>query len=371
MQPIYLDHNATTPLRPEAREAMLAALDRVGNPSSVHAFGREARRTVEDARAEIAALVGVTPAQIVFTSGATEANNTVVALTTRPRVLVSAIEHDSVLAARPDAERIPVTPEGVIDLDALDAMLARDPRPALVAVMLANNEIGTIQPVAEASEIARRHGALLHCDAVQAAGRIRVDWAGLGADFISLSSHKLGGPQGVGALIVREGVPVPPLLRGGGQEKRRRAGTENVAGIAGFGAAARAAKAGIDRYGHVGRIRDELEARILAAYPGTPIFGRGAPRIANTSCIAMPGVPAETQLMAFDLAGIAVSSGSACSSGKVAVSHVLTALGAGREAAGSAIRVSLGWDAEEAEIERFVEVWIGLRGKAGRRRDVA
>ncbi|HET8727872.1 MAG TPA: cysteine desulfurase family protein [Alphaproteobacteria bacterium] len=350
---------------------MMEILGQVGNASSIHAFGRAARRIVEDARERVAALVGVSSPQVVFTSGATEANNTVLALTDRPRVLVSAIEHDSVLAAAPDAEIVPVTPEGLVDLAALEAMLDADNRPSLVAVMLANNEIGTLQPVAEVAAIAKRHGALVHCDAVQATGKIPVDFVALDIDFMSLSAHKLGGPQGNGALIVREGVPVPTLIRGGGQEKRRRAGTENVAGIAGFGAAAEAAAAGLGAYNRVAVLRDALESRIRAAFPETPIFGGCAPRIANTSCIAMPGMSAETQLMGFDLAGIAVSSGSACSSGKVAASHVLAALGVGRDLAKSAVRVSLGWDADEGQIERFVETWITLRQKAERRTAVA
>lgn len=370
MSPIYLDHNATAPLLPEARAAMLAALDHVGNASSVHGFGRAARRTVEDARASVAALVGAAPRQVVFTAGATEANNAALA---QPGgdVLVSAIEHDSVRAAAPGAATVPVTPDGVVDLDALGRLLAAARPPALVAVMLANNEIGTIQPLEAVVAAARRHGARVHCDAVQAAGRLPVDFAALGVDSLSLSAHKLGGPQGAGALVLRDDAGFTPLLVGGGQERRLRAGTENVAAIAGFGAAAAVARDGLAAQQRIGRLRDALEARIRAADPAVVVFGAEAPRIPNTSCIAMAGVPAETQLMGFDLAGIAVSSGAACSSGKVAASHVLAALGADPALAGSAIRVSLGRDTDAAAVDRFVEVWTALRARAARRAAVA
>ncbi|MEE8272041.1 MAG: cysteine desulfurase family protein [Alphaproteobacteria bacterium] len=363
---VYLDYNATAPLRAEARAAVVDALMETGNPSSVHRFGQAARRRVEDARDAVAALAGVAPAQVIFTSGATEANNTVLAPGNTRRILASAIEHDSVLAAV-DAERVPVTPAGVVDLDALDAMLAASTRPALVAVMAANNETGVIQPVAEAAAVAHRHGAVLHCDAVQLAGKAPLDFARLGADSLSLSAHKLGGPQAVGALVVRDGLEVPRLLRGGGQERRRRAGTENVAGIAGFGAAARAALAGLRAYGALAALRDGLERRIAAACPDAMVFGQAAPRIANTSCIVMPGVAAETQLMGFDLAGIAVSAGAACSSGKVAASHVLQAMGADTAAANGAVRVSLGWDTGPDDVDRFVEAWLALYRRAAKR----
>ncbi len=363
---VYLDYNATAPLRAEARAAVVDALMETGNPSSVHRFGQAARRRVEDARDAVAALAGVAPAQVIFTSGATEANNTVLAPGNRRRILASAIEHDSVLAAV-DAEPVPVTPAGVVDLDALDAMLAASARPALVAVMAANNETGVIQPVAEAAAVAHRHGAVLHCDAVQLAGKAPLDFARLGADSLSLSAHKLGGPQAVGALVVGDGLEVPRLLRGGGQERRRRAGTENVAGIAGFGAAARAALAGLRAYGALAALRDGLERRIAAACPDAMVFGQAAPRIANTSCIVMPGVAAETQLMGFDLAGIAVSAGAACSSGKVAASHVLQAMGADTAAANGAVRVSLGWDTGPDDVDRFVEAWLALYRRAAKR----
>ncbi|HEV7371996.1 cysteine desulfurase family protein [Arenibaculum sp.] len=356
----YLDYNATAPLRPAVREAMVRALDLLGNPSSVHADGRAARRAVEDARAEVAALVGAMPAQVVFTGGGTEANNQALASAGGRSVLVSAIEHDSVLEAVPSARRIPVEPSGVVDLAALDRMLADARGPSLLSLMLVNNETGVIQPVAEAARIARSRGALVHCDAVQAAGRLAIDLNGLGADMLSLSAHKIGGPKGVGALVLRDGVVCPPLLRGGGQEQRRRAGTENVPGIVGFGRAARDVLAGFGDVARIDGLRRSMEERIRAVAPDAPIHGGAAPRVANTSCIGMPGVPAEIQVMAFDLAGIAVSAGSACSSGKVKPSHVLTAMGLAQADAASAVRVSLGRDTVAEEIDRFVEAWTTL-----------
>ncbi|MGL4967072.1 MAG: cysteine desulfurase family protein [Inquilinus sp.] len=356
MSSIYLDHNATAPLRPEAREAMLAALGAVGNPSSVHRFGREARRLVEAGRAQVAALAGVAPAQIVFTAGATEANALALTGLGRRQILTSAIEHDSALAWATD--RVPVGGDGRVDLDALDRMLAAGAEPAVVSVMAVNNETGVIQPVVEAAAIARRHGALVHCDAVQAAGRIALPAVGTEVDALSLSAHKLGGPQGIGALVLRDGLPLAPLLRGGAQEGRRRAGTENVAGIAGFGAAAAAAVANWAERPRIAALRDELEQRLTAE--GAVVLGAGAPRVANTSCVAMPGVTAETQVAALDLAGVAVSAGSACSSGKVRRSHVLEAMGLPADLAESAIRISLGPATDTAAIDRCVAAWIDL-----------
>ena len=360
---IYLDFNATAPLRPEAREAMLVALEQVGNPSSVHAFGRRARRLVEQARGHVAALVSVPPAQVIFTGGATEANATVLQGSGRGHVLVSAVEHDSVLSGAA-AMRVPVTADGVVDLITLDRLLAADRRPALVSVMAVNNETGVIQPIPEVAAVARRHGALVHCDAVQAAGKVPFTLGGLGVDLLSLSAHKLGGPQGVGALVVRDGLPVRPLLRGGGQERRRRAGTENVAGIAGFGAAARAAANGLGAFAELAGLRYRLERTIQEAEPAARAFGAGATRVANTTCLLMPGVSAETQLMGFDLAGIAVSAGSACSSGKVEPSHVLLAMGATEAEANAAVRISLGWATTEEEVDRCAEVWQQIHHRA-------
>lgn len=360
---VYLDYNATAPIRPEAAAALQAALAAPGNASSVHGFGRAARKRVETARAQVAALVGAAPAQVIFTGSGTEANN--LALNAVPagdaaRILVSAGEHDSVLAAAPRAERIPLASDGRVDLERLAALLEAGPRASLVSVMLANNETGVIQPLAEVARLARAQGALLHCDAVQAAGKVALDMAALDADLLSLSAHKLGGPQGVGALVVRDGITLRPLLRGGGQERRQRAGTENVAGIAGFGAAAAMARRDLDQSAGLARLRDHLEAEVRALCPTVTVHGAAAPRLPNTACLSMPGVAAETQVMALDLAGVAVSAGSACSSGKVQASHVLQAMGVPEAEAGRAIRVSLGWASRAADIGAFVAAWSAL-----------
>ncbi len=355
---VYLDYNATAPIRPEAAEAMAAALDSLGNPSSVHGHGRAARRLVEDARERVAALVGAAPSQIVFTSGGTEANNLAIQGAARVRSIVSAVEHDSVLVPATGAAIAPVEASGVIDLDGLEALLRAAGGPALVCVMLANNETGVVQPLADVVAIAHAFGALVHCDAVQAAGKLPVDFTGLGVDLMALSAHKLGGPPGVGALVVTDQVELTPLVVGGGQERGRRAGTENVPGIAGFAAAAQAALAGLTDFVLTSRLRDDLEARALVEVPEAKIFGAGAERLANTSCLAMPSVASETQVMALDLAGIAVSAGSACSSGKVGPSHVLRAMGVVE--ADRAIRVSLGRESRPSDIDRFVEAWSAL-----------
>jgi cysteine desulfurase len=360
----YLDYNATAPVRPEVVAAMGAALERTGNPSSVHAFGREARRALERAREAVAAMVGAAPGQVVFTSGGTEANNQALGSVRGP-VVVSAIEHDSVLAAVPCAERAAVGSDGRIDLVRLERQLASI-NPALVSVMLANNETGVIQPVAEAAEIARRHGARVHCDAVQAGGKLGIDLGALGADLLTLSAHKLGGPQGVGALALGAGIEPAALLRGGGQERRWRPGTENLAGIVGFGRACELAIADVDWGRRTGALRDQLEARIAAIAPGARVFGRGAERLPNTSCLTMPGVSNQTQLIELDLAGIAVSTGSACSSGKVGPSHVLAAMTVDPAEAATAIRVSFGWASSTHDVERFAQVWSRLYARTRR-----
>jgi cysteine desulfurase len=367
---IYLDWNATAPLRPEAKAAMAHAWEIVGNPSSVHAEGRAARRLMEEARSAVAAAVGADPANLIFTSGGTEAN----ALALTPglrhgkgpaveRLLVSAIEHASVLAGgrfAPEAiASVAVTPAGVVDLDHLRAQL--DGPPALVSIMLANNETGAIQPVAEAARLVHDAGGLLHVDAVQALGRIAFGLASTGADLLSLSAHKIGGPKGVGALVVAEGVEgLAPSLRGGGQEKGRRAGTEDVAGIAGFGAASKAALA--DREGEASRqvrLRSRLEAG-LRRTPGLVILAEDVERLPNTVSFSVSGLRAETAIIGFDLDGIAVSSGSACSSGRVQPSHVVEAMGYGRELAEGAVRLSLGWSTTEADIDTVLEAWRKL-----------
>jgi cysteine desulfurase len=369
MTPVaYLDYNATAPVRPAAAAAVAAALEAAGNASSVHAPGRAARRRIEDARERVAALVGAAPANVVFTSGGTEANALALTGSDATRLLVSAVEHDSVLRNAPGATPIPVDRNGVVDLAALDRLLA-EPRgeTCLVSLMLANNETGVIQPVAEAAAIARAHGARMHCDAVQAAGKIAVDIAVLGVDMLTLSAHKIGGPQGVGALVLRDGMTLAPLLKGGGQERGRRAGTENLPGIAGFGAAAAAALADLaaGAPARIAALRDGLEAALAApaAIQGAVIHGAGAARLPNTSCIGLPGRSAETQVMALDLAGVAVSSGAACSSGKVRASHVLGAMGLSAADAGCAIRVSFGWASTQDDVDRFVAAWGALAAR--------
>ncbi|MGH6988860.1 MAG: cysteine desulfurase family protein [Stellaceae bacterium] len=358
----YLDWNATAPLRPEAATAMAAAMARVGNPSSVHFYGRAAKATMEDAREAVASLLGADPAAMIFTSGGTEANHLALRGFPDRRLIVSAIEHDSVLAAAsPDATILPVDGNGVADLDALERMLRADPRPALVSLMLANNETGVIQPVRDAARLVHANGALLHCDAVQGIGRISFSISKLEADLVTLSAHKIGGPAGVGALIASPDLPLRPLITGGGQERRRRAGTENLLGIVGFGAAAAATAHGMAAEAtRIAALRETAERRLLSLAPDAQIHGMAASRLPNTISIAMPGVPAATQLMALDLAGVMVSAGSACSSGKVTRSHVLDAMGVVPALADSAIRISLGHDTTEAEIDQLVAAWGAL-----------
>ena len=380
---LYLDHNATTAIRPEAQAAMLEALAAPANPSSVHAFGRAARARMQAARTQVAGLVGAEPGEVVFTSGGTEANNLALLQAPVSSVIVSALEHDSILApagwlaesgslesgplgsGRP-VFTCPAMGDGRIDLAALADLLERAPRPALLALMAANNETGVIQPLAEAAALVRAAGGMMLVDAVQAAGKIPLDFARLGVEMMSLSAHKLGGPTGVGALVLRGDIALSGRQIGGGQELGRRAGTENLPGIAGFGAAAEAAKRDLAAYGAVAEIRDRLESLILAEAPETPIYGKSAARLPNTSCIGMPatggmpGVEAELQVMAFDLDGIAVSAGSACSSGKMKPSHVLLAMGADAAAARQAIRISFGRDSRPEDAERAAEAWIKL-----------
>ena len=371
---IYLDHNATTPVRPEAAEAVAAALTATGNPSSVHGAGRRARMLVEDARERVAALVGARAEDVIFTSGGTEANN--LALANLPKggadgpVFASAVEHVSVLEGTDNVIQVPVDGDGVVDLMELDACLKDalnrvEGGRALVSVMLANNETGVIQPIRKIAELAAEYDAVFHCDAVQAAGKLAIDFPALGAHMISVSAHKVGGPPGVGALIVAPGHQATAAIRGGGQERSRRGGTENVPGIAGFGRAAEAALADIGRLQGLAGLRDRMEAAITAAAPDVKIFAKGRERLATTSCLAMPGVSSETQVMAFDLDGIAVSAGSACSSGKVAPSHVLTAMGVDEDDLKSAIRVSLGWTTTADDIDTFTAAWTGLHARIG------
>jgi cysteine desulfurase len=359
---IYLDYNATQPLLPAVRDAMVEALAGPTNASSVHRFGQRARHQVESARAAVAGLIGAEPSEIVFTSSATEANATALRGAGAATVLVSAVEHPSVRAAVASPVVVPVDRNGVVDLDALDRALAAANGPVVVSLMLANNETGVIQPVAEATRLAHARGALIHCDAAQAPGRIAVDVRALGVDLMTLSAHKIGGPQGAGALYVREGLALKPLLSGGGQEGRRRAGTENVAAIVGFGVAAGLATSDITP-----ALRDGLEARLAAIAPDIAIHGALAARLPNTTCFGTPGLLAETALIALDLAGIAVSSGAACSSGAVEPSPVLLAMGVPEAAAREAMRVSIGWATVPSDLDHLVESWamVYRRTKAG------
>ena len=356
--PVYLDYNATAPIRPEAAKAVAEAMEACGNTSSTHRFGRAVRKSVEEARQRVAALVNAPAHTLVFTSGGTEANNLALRGCGR-RAVISAVEHDSVLKATDDPTLIPVDGDGMVDPQALDRMLADAPC-AVVSVMLANNETGVIQPIAAIAEAAHRHGALMHCDAVQAAGKIPVDMGLLGADMLSISAHKIGGAPGVGALIVGDHVALQAIARGGGQERGLRGGTLNAPGIIGFGAAADIAREGLNNFAGLSALRDQLERRVTDLAPGAQVFGKDVERLPNTSCFATPGVAGDTQVMAQDLAGVAVSAGSACSSGKVKASHVLTAMGVGSRQAASAIRVSLGWTSTKGDVERFLAAWGDL-----------
>ncbi len=377
----YLDYNATAPIRPEARTAVIAAMETIGNPSSVHAEGRAARRIVEEARAEVARLAGVPARCATFASGATEAVNVVLnprfgvraMAPSLDRLIVSAGEHPCVLQGhRFPASAIEVAPlavDGRIDLDWLAESCRRPGRP-LLALQGANNETGVIQPVAEAAALVHAAGGFVFCDAVQLAGRLDFSVAALGADALALSAHKIGGPKGAGAIVVAN-VDVglgEPLIRGGGQERGLRAGTESVASIAGFGAAARGALGDppFERR-RLLALRDRLTERVRDAVPEAVVFGAAAPRLPNTLCFAAPGVEAATLMIALDLAGVAVSSGAACSSGKVTPSHVLAAMGVAPGLARGAIRVSLGWGSSENDVERFGEAFAGAirRMRAG------
>lgn len=374
----YLDYNATAPLRPEAAAAVAGVLRQGGNPSSVHAAGRAARAVVETARAQVAALVNGPREGVIFTSGGTEAAHLALQGVARANavtdLVISAVEHSAVLAAAGRSglavRKLPVDGDGVADLAALERELAditAKGGKAMVALMLANNETGVIQPVAEAARLAHAAGGLLYSDAVQGPGKCPVDMAVLGADMLSLSAHKLGGPQGAGALVIRGGLAVEPLLRGGGQELNRRAGTENVPGIAGFGAASALAAADNEAVARMHRLRDRLEARMAEAVPEVCFFGRGAGRLPNTTCAAVPGVAAETLVMALDLEGVAVSSGAACSSGKVTPSHVLAAMGVEETRIRAAFRISLGWASSERDIDRFLAAWTAHIERIGKR----
>jgi cysteine desulfurase len=353
MAHVYLDYNATAPIRPDVVALMTEIMNSAGNPSSVHYAGRKASGYVEKAREQVAALVGGRARDVVFTAGGTEANNQALRSGLAERVLVSATDHDSVLGGAPNVGSIPVRSNGSVDLEALSKLLASSGK-CLVSVMLANNETGLIQDIAAISKLVHEAGGLMHCDAVQAAGKIPFSMSDLGVDMLSLSSHKFGGPQGVGALILSAGIDCSSLITGGGQERSRRAGTENVAGIAGFGLAASIAKASISDFASLALERDRLESEIYDCAPNISFFCQFEQRTPNTTTFSWPGMSADKLLIQLDLAGIAVSSGSACSSGKVKSSHVLSAMGVPEHLAGSAIRVSMGWQTSSRDVDVFV-----------------
>ncbi|WP_159712201.1 cysteine desulfurase family protein [Geminicoccus flavidas] len=359
---VYLDHAATTPVRPEVVARMAQVIASVGNPSSVHGEGRAARRILEDARTLLADMLGTEPDGVTFTSGGTEANDLVLGAAAGRPVLVGATEHASVLEAVPEAPRIPTGPDGLVDPAALAGLLDRH-RPGLVSVMLVNNETGVVQDIPRLAAEIRAAGALLHVDAVQALGKLSdVNLRALDCDFLTVSAHKIGGPQGVGALAARAGLTVPARLRGGGQEGRRRAGTHNLPGIAGLAAAIRLLNPA--EPARLLALRRRLEARLLAGLPDAAVAGAAASRAPHITALVLPGRPAELQVIRLDLAGIAVSAGAACSSGKVQASHVLQAMGLG-PLAGCALRLSLGWSSTEAEVDRAADAILGLHRPAG------
>lgn len=370
----YLDHNATAPVRPEAIARVAEVMAQVGNASSVHAEGRAARAVVEAGREEIRALVNAPVNGVIFTSGGTEAIHYALHGLVRQgsirRVFVSAIEHAAVASnaatTGADVETIPVRRDGVVDLDWLRDRLAdydiSSEGGFLVCLMLANNETGVIQPVAEAGEIAHRAGGLSFCDAAQAAGKIPVNFVMLGADMMALTAHKFGGPVGVGALVLRPNLALEPVMRGGGHEMNRRAGTSNAPAISGFGVAAALARETIAKAGRIGAWRDAMQA--AAAHAGAIVWGADAERLPGTLCLSADGFTSATQLMALDLAGVAISAGSACSSGKAKPSHVLRAMGASEDEAQCAARISLGWNSTEADADAFIREWPAAYARA-------
>jgi cysteine desulfurase len=364
MSQIYLDYNATAPMRPEVRTLVTEVMATVGNASSVHGLGRQARKYIEDARAQVGLLVKVKPDQVIFTSGATESLNTILSAYRDKKILISAIEHPAVIDSAPNAIKIPVTADGVIDVTSYEKLLKTE-QPDLVAIMMVNSETGVIQPIKDLAAKASEAGAFFLCDSVQAAGRLDLDFNDLGVDYMVLSAHKIAGPQGVGVIITRKGLEVPKFMLGGGQEKNCRAGTYNTAGIAGMGLAAKLAQENLTAYGDIQKLRDQMEGHIIkkaeeifsprTCAHSVTIYGQKSPRVGNTMNVGIDGMDAQTQLMALDLDGIAVSSGSACSSGSFKPSHVLAAMGADEKAAKSALRISIGYATTQAEIEAFLE----------------
>ena len=356
---VYLDYNATTPIRPEVIELTSEVMAEHGNASSVHSYGRTARKRVETARKQIADLVGISAKQVIFTSGATESNNTILCGYKERPLLVSAIEHPSVYFCGREITEIPVTSDGVVQLNALENLLKEHPNP-VVSVMMVNNETGVIQPIKEIAHMVKSYDGIMHTDAVQAAGRINVDFNDLGVDFMSLCAHKLGGPQGVGALICRQGLNPPKFIYGGGQERRMRAGTENVAGIAGFGLAIEIAQKEMGKFQALATLREKMEQAIKASSNRVAIYGDNVPRVSNTVSCSVEGVDSAVFLMNLDLEGIAISSGAACSSGAVKPSRVLLAMGVPEEIAKTGLRISMGWNTQSTEIDKFIESWTKL-----------
>lgn len=358
---IYLDHNATTAIRPEITDLVTQVMRETGNASASHAAGRAASHRVETAREHLAGAVNIRPAQVIFTSCATESINTILRTFRDERVLAAATEHAAVLdCGNNHVEQIAVTPDGIVDLGALEDALKRSPKTALVNVMLVNNETGVINPVRQAADLAHRYGALIHVDAVQALGKIPVDFQALGADYMSFSAHKIGGPQGVGAFAFAAQKPVHPLLKGGKQEKRQRAGTTNVAGIAGFGLAAKTAIADMPVYEQLAEWRDMLENRLTQALPEVTVNGCGAPRVGNTVSLTCANIENTVQIMSLDLDKICVSGGSACSSGVAKPSHVLAAMGLPDDRAMATIRISMGWPTTYEDVNGFIDSYIKI-----------
>lgn len=354
---IYLDCNATTPIRPEVIELVATLMAKPHNASSIHSMGREGHKHIEQAREIIGKLVNAPAAQITFNSGATEGNNTVLKHFKDERVLISNIEHASIFGIQKTSEKIQVTSDGAVDLEHLETLLKQTPKAALVSVMIVNNETGVIQPIKQVSDLVHKYGALLHCDGVQAAGRIPIDMQEMGIDFLTLSAHKLGGPQGVGALITGLCGITPVLLEGGGQEKMARAGTQNVAGITGFGLAIEMAGDWKAYQEQLLPLQEKLETGIKTISPEARIFGCDAQRAANTTMFSVAGLSSEILLMSFDLENICLSSGSACSSGSVQASHVLGSMGASCAETSGALRVSMSWATSESDINAFLTAW--------------
>ena len=357
---VYVDYNATAPIRPEAKGAMMDVLGNPGNPSSVHSMGRQAKNVIERARSQISEFIGARKENVIFTSGGTEADILALKGSSCLSILISSIEHDAVLEAVPGASRIMVSQSGVLDLEHLKVLLKEAPKPTLISVMWANNETGVIQPIQGVTNLASDFDALVHVDAVQALGKLPINFLNSGIDMLSISAHKIGGPTGVGALIIRDDLNLKPIIVGGGQERGRRSGTENLAGIAGFGAAAEACSKQEDANKKIVQLRDYFEKIILAKVPTAKIIAHKEKRLGNTSAVFMPGLTAETQVMAFDLAGIAVSAGAACSSGKVRQSHVLKAMNLPDELINNTIRISFGWQNSKEDVNRLIEAWLRI-----------